>query len=180
MDSSIKSLDAGRSQGSPSNPAVTILMQGRVRLQKQVEELDTALARTKSIREGSLNPNFGAESVNGRVVVTPGQWSRLTLPQAFRAYAGERGGGPFDIKQVLQDLTLAGVKVVMTRSRFQKNKERPMDLRDVRLLGSNNPVLYDYDRTNDTLRLRSVMEAADLRKTAYKRDRKFKQQKATA
>lgn len=176
VESSIKSLE-GKTPDS-ENPAVAILLQGRDRLQKQLQEVDGVITRIKAIRDGNV-PRHGAAPEGGRSIVA-GQWSRLALPQAFRAYASERGGGPFDVKAVLQDLKLAGVRVVMTRSRFQKNKEREMDLRDIRLLGSNNPVLYDYDREHDTLRLRSEKEAADMKKEMFKRDRKFKPHRATA
>jgi hypothetical protein len=162
VDASIASLEAGQSQGR-TNPAVSILRKGRESFQRQLEEIDRAIMKVQAIRDGSSVPSPGVEPHDGLKTIIPGQWSRLTLPQAFRAYASERGGGPFSIKQVLDDLKLAGVKQVMTRSRFNKDKEREMDMRDIRLIGGNNPLLYDYNRNNDTIRLRSDAEVTKLR-----------------
>lgn len=151
VDASIASLQSTNQQADRSDPAVAMLTEGRLGLQHQIDELKRTIER--------LDGEVTDPAYYARRPVATDQWSRLRLPEAFRVYASERGDGPFPVTLVAKDLLQAGVRVVMTRSRFSKDKARELDARDIRLLGANNPVLYDYDRLKDTIRLRSEEEA---------------------
>lgn len=149
VDQSIVSLSS--LPDSKDNPAVTILLQGRDRLQRQLDELECSIARVKAAGDGSLL----AAQQDGQKPVIPGQYSGMKLSTAVQAYLSERGRGPVNISVLVKDLTAGGFKVIQSRAIGpKKGSLRDPDTRDLRLLANNNRMRFSYDSTADTIALR--------------------------
>jgi hypothetical protein len=106
--------------------------------------------------------------------VIPGQYSGMKLSTAVQAYLSDRGRGPVGCRKLVEDLTLAGVRVEMKRSKLHKGEARDLDTRDLRLLAANNTKRYAYDSTTDSL---SLIPATG-NDTGWKRQRKSSVEKA--
>jgi hypothetical protein len=98
----------------------------------------------------------------------------MKLSTAVQAYLSDRGRGPVGCRKLVEDLTLAGVRVEMKRSKLHKGEARDLDTRDLRLLAANNTKRYAYDSTTDSL---SLIPAAG-NDTGWKRQRKSRVEKA--
>jgi hypothetical protein len=151
------------------NGAVNIMLQGRARLQAQIDVLDQTMNRVRLVAEGKE-----LETAGETKAVIPGQYSGMKLSTAVQAYLSDRGRGPVGCRKLVEDLTLAGVRVEMKRSKLHKGEARDLDTRDLRLLAANNTKRYAYDSTTDSL---SLIPAAG-NDTGWKRQRKSSVEKA--
>jgi hypothetical protein len=151
------------------NEAVNIMLEGRARLQAQIDVLDQTMNRVRLVAEGKE-----LETAGETKAVIPGQYSGMKLSTAVQAYLSDRGRGPVGCRKLVEDLTLAGVRVEMKRSKLHKGEARDLDTRDLRLLAANNTKRYAYDSTTDSL---SLIPAAG-NDTGWKRQRKSRVEKA--
>ncbi len=135
---------------SKDNPAIPMLLKGRDRLQLQLDELDRATARIKSIQDGNL-PLEGQGEGNPKQVI-PGQYMGMKLSTAVQAYFSERGRGPIHIDVIVKDIIAAGFQIMQDRA-VGPNRGKPRDpnTRDLRLLAQNNRKRFQYNVADDTI-----------------------------
>ncbi|HEX6805170.1 MAG TPA: hypothetical protein VF133_15930 [Terriglobales bacterium] len=151
VDTAISGLESAHPQGHPSDhPAIGILMQGRDRLEAQLQQIEIVINNVTALAEGKqVAMQQAASSESGRDrAPAPGQYAGMKLSTAVQAYLSERGRGPVLLSQAVRDLTIAGVLV-------GKHRQLP-DTRDLRLLCANNRKRFQYDTVADTISLRTV------------------------
>jgi len=130
--------------------AVAILLQGRGRLQPQIDRIDQTICDLQLIAEGKEHP---IESKP----IKPGQYGGMRIGEAVKSYMNDHGRGPIQIPDLVKHLIAGGMKVPQDRSKYRAGELRDPEPRDLRLLCQNNAggkgkyVRYVWDKQNDTI-----------------------------
>jgi hypothetical protein len=170
LESEVQQVDLVIEQAASShgrdNQAVEILLQGRGRLQAQLDVIAGAVNRLRMIAEGKDIQPATSDTI------TPGMYAGMKLSVAAQAYFAQRGRERISCAKIVEDLTLAGVRQKQTRSKYHKNEWRALDTRDLRLLQANSPKRFIYDSTTDSM----GMIPAPGNDTGWKRSRGEREQ----
>lgn len=135
-----------------NDKAISILQEARVRLVKEIEEIDRSIAQLQG-------QSFAPRPTNGTPkpsTITPGQYSGIEIATALQAYLVERGRVAVPLKEAIRDLADAGTKTIAKYADDPEGQARKYLTITIR----NNKKIFGFDKAKDEVWLAAGQKSA--------------------